>query len=119
MPTRSMDVQVNPNVQLLYDYIQQRGTILPINDYDEDLLRHGDVAQQVVDSIRLGTSEWEGLVPQAVKQQIKSLKLLGYSEERARQVHASKNGSNGAGSSSISNGVEPVALAVGKASSAA
>ncbi|KAK9811197.1 hypothetical protein WJX73_009463 [Symbiochloris irregularis] len=34
--------KVEPSVQLLYDYILSRGTIVSINDFDERLLRHGD-----------------------------------------------------------------------------
>ena len=40
----------------------------------------GDVSKRVSESIRMGTTEWESLVPRHVCEQIKSLKLLGYRE---------------------------------------
>ena len=46
--------QVEPKVQKLYDYIRERGTILPINDYNEDLLSQDDVHKRVIESIRSG-----------------------------------------------------------------
>lgn len=98
-------------MQLLYDYILSRGTIVSINDYDERLLRHGDVGNYVNESIRQGTREWEDLVPSAVKAQIKSLNLLGYNAELAKQ-HA--NGSNGAGKREL-----PAAHAKARVASAA
>ena len=39
-------------VQLLYDYIYQRGTIVPIDTYDQKVLSTGDVSKQVVESIQ-------------------------------------------------------------------
>ena len=47
-------LQVEPKVQKLYDYIRERGTILPINDYNEDLLSQDDVHKRVIESIRSG-----------------------------------------------------------------
>ena len=44
------------------------------------LARTGDVSKRVSESIRMGTAEWETLVPRHVCEQIKSLKLLGYRE---------------------------------------
>ena len=38
-------------VQLLYDYIYQRGTIVAIDSYDNTVLSTGDVSKLVVDSI--------------------------------------------------------------------
>jgi hypothetical protein len=142
-------LQVEPSVQKLYDYIYERGTIIPIEDYDRDLLSHGDVSKRVTESIRAGTEEWESLVrcmphpfpiaqsslpsadnasggwvavmlvaaaidlytftegtdahafwpsqvPQHVRDQIKSLNLLGYRGGKGSNGH--QNGSsNGAG----------------------
>ena len=108
-----MSAQVDPSVQLLYDYILARGTIIPIHDYSEELLRWGDVAKQVTESIRLGTPEWEELVPQAVKVQIKRLKLLGYREDALIQSSAKSNGARAGSDSSLAHGK------VGQASTAA
>ena len=33
----------DPGVQKLYDYILERGAIVPVEHYDRELLRHGDV----------------------------------------------------------------------------
>lgn len=49
-------------MQKLYDYIYERGTIIPIVDYDRHLLSHGDVSKRVTESIRANTKEWESLV---------------------------------------------------------
>lgn len=47
-------LQVEPKVQKLYDYIRERGTILPINDYNKELLMQDDVHKRVAESIRSG-----------------------------------------------------------------
>ena len=41
-------------MQKLYDYIRERGTILPINDYNKELLMQDDVHKRVAESIRSG-----------------------------------------------------------------
>ncbi len=56
------DVQVEPSVQKLYDYIYERGTIHGITEYNHELLLHGDVSKRVTESIRCGTDDWEALV---------------------------------------------------------
>lgn len=82
-------LQVEPKVQKLYDYIRERGTILPINDYNEDLLSQDDVHKRVIESIRSGTEDWEKLVPNHVRDQIKTHRLLGY---RSRPAPVISNG---------------------------
>jgi hypothetical protein len=47
-------LQVEPKIQKLYDYIRERGTILPINDYSQELLSQDDVHKRVAESIRSG-----------------------------------------------------------------
>lgn len=74
------DIKVDPSVQLLYDYIYQRGTIVPIESYDQRILATGDVSKAVVESIYKGTTEWETLVPRLVKEQIKTQRLWGYKD---------------------------------------
>ncbi|KAK9815358.1 hypothetical protein WJX72_002256 [[Myrmecia] bisecta] len=86
------DLKVEPQVQKLYDYILDRGTIIPIVSYKRELLMHGDVSRRVTESIRTGTDEWESLVPQHVCEQIKNLNLLGY-----RGNLANNGASNGKG----------------------
>jgi hypothetical protein len=87
------NLKVDPQVQKLYDYIRERGTILPINEYDTQLLKTGDVSKYVQQSISNGTEEWESLVPVHVRDQIKNLELLGYTKEpRHRRGHAHSNG---------------------------
>ena len=75
--------QVDPHVQKLYDYILERGTIVPVTHFDRELLRHGDVSKLVAESIRAGTREWEALVPHHVRDQIKALNLLGHQPRKA------------------------------------
>ena len=41
-------------MQKLYDYIRERGTILPIYDYNQELLMQDDVHKIVAESIRSG-----------------------------------------------------------------
>jgi hypothetical protein len=77
------DLRVDPSVQLLYDYILQRGTIVPIEGYDAELLKHGDVSKRVQELLRAGSHEWESMVPRHVANQIKSQELLGYRVEQA------------------------------------
>ena len=93
------DLQVDdPGVQKLYDYILERGAIVPVEHYDRELLRHGDVSKLVAESIRSGTDEWEALVPHHVRDQVKSLNLLGY--RGSRDEDSEGGGSGGSGSSS-------------------
>ncbi|GMH43715.1 hypothetical protein BSKO_11637 [Bryopsis sp. KO-2023] len=72
------DIKVDPSVQTLFDYIYQKGAVVPIAGYDQSLLTFGDVSTRVVESIRRGTDEWEQLVPRHVANQIKSQRLWGY-----------------------------------------
>ena len=44
--------QVEPSVQKLYDYIYERGTIVPVEDYSMELLSQGDISKRVTESIR-------------------------------------------------------------------
>lgn len=71
-------IKVDPASQTLYDYIYQRGAVVPIKVYDQSLITVGDVSQRVVESIRTSTDEWESLVPRHVAHQIKSQRLWGY-----------------------------------------
>jgi hypothetical protein len=71
-------VTVAPSVQLLFDYIRGRGTLVPITNYNKELLMHGDVSKAVTESIRAGTPLWESLVPKHVSEEIKANQLLGY-----------------------------------------
>lgn len=61
----------DPGVQKLYDYILERGAIVPVEHFDRELLRHGDVSKLVAESIRSGTGEWEALVPHHVRDQVR------------------------------------------------
>ena len=74
-------------------------TVLAFCRAEPARLRSSSAAQE---SIRLGTKEWEGLVPQSVSAQIKRLGLLGYGG------HPDGSGSNDAlsanGASFVSNG---------------
>ena len=93
------DLRVDdPGVQKLYDYILDRGAIVPVEHYDRELLRHGDVSKLVAESIRSGTGEWEALVPHHVRDQVKRLKLLGY--RGSRDDEDSEGGGGGSGGSS-------------------
>ncbi|CAD7697368.1 unnamed protein product [Ostreobium quekettii] len=89
------NLRVDPEVQLLYDYILTRGAIVPITMYDESLLSEGDVSKRVVESIRAGTSDWENLVPKYVAEQIRDQRLWGYrppSELKAPSLFKNERG---------------------------
>ena len=43
---------MEPSVQKLYDYIYERGTIVPVEDYSMELLSQGDISKRVTESIR-------------------------------------------------------------------
>lgn len=72
------NLKVDPESQKLYEFILERGTIVPVKNFNAELLQHGDVSKRVSESIRAGTDEWEGLVPHHVREQIKSLELMGW-----------------------------------------
>jgi uncharacterized membrane protein YgcG len=72
------NLKVDPESQKLYEFILERGTIVPVKNFNAELLQHGDVSKRVTESIRTGTDEWEGLVPHHVRDQIKNLGLLGH-----------------------------------------
>ena len=75
---------------------------MPVEHYDRELLRHGDVSKLVAESIRSGTGEWEALVPHHVRDQVKRLKLLGYRSGGSRDEES--EGGGGSGSSGSSGG---------------
>uniref|UniRef100_A0A7S3XDH2 Nicotinate-nucleotide adenylyltransferase n=1 Tax=Picocystis salinarum TaxID=88271 RepID=A0A7S3XDH2_9CHLO len=78
------DVKVDPEVQLLYDFLYQRGCIVPITMYDPAVLSSRSASQIVLDSIRNGTEDWERYVPEAVAKQIKKDHLLGYRPPKSK-----------------------------------
>ena len=67
---------------------------------------HPDLGYGAQESIRMGTTEWLELVPQAVSTQIKRLGLLGYSEHSSS--NGSSHGSNGV--SFVANGRSPATV---------
>ncbi|BDA48597.1 hypothetical protein COCOBI_12-2770 [Coccomyxa sp. Obi] len=89
------NAKVEPEVQKLYEYIYERGTIIPIEDYSRELLSVGDVSKRVTESIRCGTDEWESLVPLHVRDQIKTYHLLGYRGESGNAIEHQNGTSNG------------------------
>jgi uncharacterized membrane protein YgcG len=94
----------DPGVQKLYDYILERGAIVPVEHYDRELLRHGDVSKLVAESIRSGTDEWEALVPHHVRDQVKRLNLLGYRGSRDEDSEGSGSGGSGGSGGESSDG---------------
>jgi hypothetical protein len=95
-------IDVAKPVQKLFEYIRDRGTLVPITSYNKELLMHADVSKAVTESIRMGTELWEKLVPRHVADEIKANHLLGYrpSKDTAALVNGSiSSASNGNGSS--------------------
>jgi hypothetical protein len=111
------NLKVDPQAQKLYEFILERGTIVPVAAFDRELLQHGDVSKRVAESIRAGTAEWEGLVPHHVRDQIKAFNLLGYRPAPAALPRG--NGVGGATSALLAGEGEGVAVGEGAAVAAA
>ena len=104
------NLKVDPQSQKLYEFILERGTIVPVTAFDRELLQHGDVSKRVSESIRAGTAEWEGLVPHHVRDQIKAFSLLGYRPRPAAKAIGG-GGVGEAASAVLSSGGEGVVVA--------
>jgi hypothetical protein len=114
-PFVSLFFKVDPHVQKLYDYILERGTIVPVTHYDRELLQHGDVSKLVAESIRAGTREWEALVPHHVRDQIKALNLLGHRPREARGGGGALGDGGGSGGSGDDSDGRKAGAGAGKA----
>mmetsp|Transcript_9458 Transcript_9458/g.34696 ORF Transcript_9458/g.34696 Transcript_9458/m.34696 type:complete len:597 (-) Transcript_9458:169-1959(-) len=62
------DLKVDPEVQLLYDFLLQRGAIVAIDNYDEEVLRNSGQyrSSDILQLIAQGDDKWESLVPPKV-----------------------------------------------------
>lgn len=77
-------MQVEPSVQKLYDYIYERGTIVPVEDYSMELLSHGDISRRVTESIRCANSLCNHLQNALSCKCMRSLPQEGLSETSLR-----------------------------------
>jgi len=75
-------LKVDPEVQLLYDFLLQRGTIMPVTDFDADILHtFGRCrSQDIKDMVASEAPNWEDMVPKPVADMIKSDRgaMMGY-----------------------------------------
>jgi len=65
---------------LLYQFLLERGAIVPLKRYREDVL--GIQSQEVIDLIRLGDPAWEDMVPEPVAAAIRRRGLFGFRPDR-------------------------------------
>jgi hypothetical protein len=61
---------------LLYQFLLERGAIVPLRHYREDVLHI--LSQEVIDLIRLGDPNWEDMVPEPVAGAIRRRGLFGF-----------------------------------------
>lgn len=70
------NMPVHPRLQPLYDYLLYNRRIVDIETYDPTVLHI--FSQQVLNMIREGQDNWEGMVPPYVDNMIKDNRLFGY-----------------------------------------
>jgi len=70
------EVDVGASLRPLYGYLRSRGCIVPLTDADARYLHI--YSPDVLQKITSGDPAWEGMVPEAVSQAIKSRHLFGY-----------------------------------------
>jgi hypothetical protein len=61
---------------LLYQFLLERGVIVPLRHYSEDVLHI--LSQEVIELIRLGDPSWEDMVPEPVAGAIRRRGLFGF-----------------------------------------
>jgi len=65
---------------LLYQFLLERGAIVPLRSYREDVLHI--LSQEVIELIRLGDPAWEDMVPEPVAAAIRRRGLFGFRPDR-------------------------------------
>jgi hypothetical protein len=65
---------------LLYQFLLERGAIVPLRNFREDVLRI--LSQEVIELIRLGDPSWEDMVPEPVAAAIRRRGLFGFRPDR-------------------------------------
>ena len=75
------NVQVDPTLTPLYDYLTMRGSFVPLDNYKPEFL--SIFSRDVLRHISAGEGDWESMVPQAVAELIKQRSFFDYSRVRA------------------------------------
>ncbi len=78
------NVEINPSLRQLYDFLRDRRSIMPIEDITHEYLDiHSD---QVLKMIVAGDDEWVSMVPSCVVDAIKQGGLFGYASRTQGRV---------------------------------
>jgi hypothetical protein len=75
------NVQVEPSLRPLYEYLTMRGSFVPLDNYNPDYL--SIFSRDVLKHISAGESGWEAMVPDAVAELIKERSFFEYSKARS------------------------------------
>ena len=74
------NLEVEPALRPLYEYLAMRGSFVPLDNYRPDYL--SIFSRDVLKRIAGGDSTWESMVPGAVADLIKEKAFFGYSRAR-------------------------------------
>ena len=77
--TTVRNMQVGGVLRQLYNYLVERGCIVPLDNFDADVLHI--YSPDVLARIQTGADGWESMVPDAVADAIKARRLFGYAGE--------------------------------------
>jgi len=76
--TTVQNLQVGKDLQPLYDYLNQRGSFVDLDNYTPDYLPI--LSRDVLRRIAAGTTDWEQMVPAEVAELIKQRSFFDYSQ---------------------------------------
>jgi hypothetical protein len=75
------NLDVEPALRPLYDYLAMRGSFVPLDNYRDDYL--SIFSRDVLKRIAGGDPSWESMVPEVVTELIKQRSFFGYSKAKA------------------------------------
>ncbi|HUJ64818.1 MAG TPA: hypothetical protein VLX59_04720, partial [Acidimicrobiales bacterium] len=75
------NLEVEPAVRPLYDYLAMRGSFVPLDNYRNEYL--SIFSRDVLKRIAGGDPSWESMVPEGVAELIKRRSFFGYSKAKA------------------------------------
>ncbi|SDQ41285.1 nicotinate-nucleotide adenylyltransferase [Quadrisphaera sp. DSM 44207] len=76
------DMQVEPGLQPLFDYLAGRGSFVHLDEYRREYL--SILSRDVLSRIATDDAEWEAMVPPEVAEVIKRRHFFGYRKDRTR-----------------------------------
>ncbi|QDT11159.1 TonB-dependent receptor [Planctomycetes bacterium K23_9] len=82
----SDDLKISPDLRQLYGYLQGRGVINSLDNFDPECLQI--FSRDVLQKIKDGDSTWETMVPPKVAEVIKANCFFGYQREEAEACYA-------------------------------